>query len=242
LYIHTHRSITFDSINNEITKMSRCYLERRIQRHDDLTQKHRKLTTIPQCCASDLNTTTGYFASLCGTLPPKRLPQRSKRKVTVAVKKADQMLNYRNYWVASAAAEALVASMNTAPAAHAAMPQDSSSETSAVVQKILNKAPETLPPGTQLKSNSTVIATIITPRTDKNIDEVIPLVASVSANDQEHSLVAESEVHQSVLTLLNKGSSTATFTITTPEGFSAELDTDGGIQLKILRETSSSHS
>jgi len=152
------------------------------------------------------------------------------------------MLNYRNYWVASAAAEALVASMNTAPAAHAAMPEDSSSETSAVVQKILNKAPETLPPGTQLKSNSTVIATIITPRTDKNIDEVIPLVASVSANDQEHSLVAESEVHQSLLTLLNKGSSTATFTITTPEGFSAELDTDGGIQLKILRETSSSHS
>src|SRR6218665_2934108 len=103
MYSHTHRSITFDSINNEMTKMSRCYLERRIQRHDDLTQKHRKLTTIPPYSSSDINTT----------------------------------------------AEALVASMTSATAANAEIPKDSLSETSGVVHKILNKAPEALPPGTQ---------------------------------------------------------------------------------------------
>ena len=146
------------------------------------------------------------------------------------------MLKLGKTLVAGVAAVVLVALVNAAPAANAVMPEGSSAATSAAVQKILSKAPETLPPGTRLKLSSTVVAATSLPRADKNIGEVTPLVASVSADDHKHSLVAESEDRQSLLTLLDKGSSVATFTMTIPEGFAAELDVDGGIQLKNTEE------
>lgn len=87
--------------------------------------------------------------------------------------------------------------------------------------------PSVLSPESVLKPEQMIISSAPT-----TLAGTQPLIAGIGAVDVKNSVVGQSEVSQSLITVLREGKSSAEFNLSSPEGFKAELEEDGSIQLR----------
>jgi len=135
------------------------------------------------------------------------------------------MKSLKRSLAAVASGAVLLASVGLAVPANAAGSRPSEDPVQ-TVEKITAKAPGVLHQDAVVSKDRVVVGTA------KVRGEAEPLVAVVAADDAENSVVASAGQSQSVITVLDKGKSSADFSMKLPDGFVAEMTGDGGVQLR----------
>ncbi|WP_284752809.1 hypothetical protein [Arthrobacter sp. efr-133-R2A-120] len=125
----------------------------------------------------------------------------------------------------TAAAAVLIASVGLAAPANAAE-QQSVKDAVQTVKRITAKASGLLKGDAVVKKQGAMVGTA------KVHGEAEPLGAAIAADDVQNSVVARTKDTQSMIMVLDRGKSSADFSMSIPDGYVAELTNDGGVQLR----------
>lgn len=110
-----------------------------------------------------------------------------------------------------------------------ASPVNSQQSAVEIAENITAKNENILPADTVI-SDEQIILGVVPNQTETNDDS--QEIAGIAAVDTANSVVGKSSSSQSLMTILHEGTNSADFKISIPEGFKAEVVTDGSIRLR----------
>lgn len=125
--------------------------------------------------------------------------------------------------ISSAIAISAVVSLPVSANAAETPTSSSSLET---VSKVTAKAPKVLDSNAKFSVRQVISATY------KLKGQAEPLVSAIAAVNSSRSVVAETKGASSLISVLKNGENTTKFKVTIPDGYKAEINTDGSIQLR----------